>query len=275
MRPTRTNVWLGILVVVVASLAACGGSGDKTSTTNTTTTRHVSARLRGAVPPAAANSEPAVQLRGAPTASMDQFLTYVVNNVDAYWASTFKANNVGFEPFVNYNWMPSGQSFTTACPDKNGDASTNDTTLEYCSNDDTIYVSQKAAVDLWNGLYNGPDSKTGPDRGAADFGVAYVVAHEYGHEIQSEKGVRATGGVVINLELQADCYAGAWANSVWRQGLLEDNDVDEAIRTVNFVGDYDYLAPDQHHGTPEERKAAWELGYNSGDPAQCEAQYIP
>jgi predicted metalloprotease len=70
------------------------------------------------------------------------------------------------------------------------------------------------------------------------------------------------------LELQADCMAGLWGNSVYRQGKLEPGDVEEAISTVMAVGDFDLNNP-QHHGTPEQRRAAWLAGYETGDPSRC------
>jgi hypothetical protein len=62
--------------------------------------------------------------------------------------------------------------------------------------------------------------------------------------------------------------AGLWGNSVYRAGKLQPGDVQEAISTVMAVGDFDLNNP-QHHGTPEQRRAAWLIGYESGDPARC------
>ena len=70
------------------------------------------------------------------------------------------------------------------------------------------------------------------------------------------------------LELQADCMAGLWGNSVYKEGLLQPGDVEEAISTAQAAGDFEYGNP-QHHGTPSQRRAAWLLGYRSGDPARC------
>ena len=70
------------------------------------------------------------------------------------------------------------------------------------------------------------------------------------------------------LELQADCFAGAWGNSVYKQGLLKPGDIEEAIGTALAVGDFD-VNNAQHHGTPDERRAAWLLGFESGQPSKC------
>jgi uncharacterized protein len=67
--------------------------------------------------------------------------------------------------------------------------------------------------------------------------------------------------------------AGLWGNSVYREGKLQPGDVEEAMSTATAAGDFD-VGNVQHHGTPEERRAAWLDGYRSGDPATC-ARYVP
>ena len=131
----------------------------------------------------------------------------------------------------------------------------------YCPADDTIYVAQRFADRILG-------------RGG-DFGLAYVIAHEYAHNVQQELGWFRQGRelAVRPFELQADCMAGAWGNSVYRAGRLTPGDVEEAMRTAYAVGDFDRLDP-QHHGTPEERREAWLRGYRSGDPSACQV-YVP
>jgi hypothetical protein len=72
----------------------------------------------------------------------------------------------------------------------------------------------------------------------------------------------------MNFELQADCYAGTWANSAYQDNRLDDGDVQEAIDAALAVGDFDASSP-MHHGTPEQRAEAWNTGFESGDPATC------
>jgi predicted metalloprotease len=142
--------------------------------------------------------------------------------------------------------------------------------------DDTIYIAQEFAAALWQGVVHGlPGERAGFGHAAGDFGVAYVVAHEYAHNVQHELGIfgRATGPTAEPLELQADCLAGAWGNSVYRRGLLEPGDVQEAIGTALAVGDFE-LGSAQHHGTPQQRREAWLLGFEGGNPSACE-RYVP
>ena len=106
-----------------------------------------------------------------------------------------------------------------------------------------------------------------------DFSVAYIVAHEYGHQVQDELGLFEQYGQQIPtkaFELQADCYAGTWAKSAYEENRLEDGDVQEALDAALAVGDFD-AGSSGHHGTPEQRKEAWTSGFEAGDPSACSA----
>ncbi len=191
---------------------------------------------------------------------VDEFLTTVIGNIGAYWAETLRDNGLP-EPSVFYVWVPPGREADSACGPAGDDAAF------YCPADDTIYISQRFASELWDGVAQG---LPGTGRAAGDFGVAYVVAHEYAHNLQAEFGIfdQVRGSTARPLELQADCLAGAWGNSVYRRGLLEPGDIEEAIGTALAVGDFD-VGNAQHHGTPEERRAAWLLGFEGGRPSDC------
>ena len=83
---------------------------------------------------------------------------------------------------------------------------------------------------------------------------------------------RSVGGSAA-FELQADCLAGVWANSVYRAGQLQPGDVEEAQSTALAVGDFE-VRQRGHHGTPEQRRAAWLLGFRAGEPSEC-SRYVP
>ena len=74
------------------------------------------------------------------------------------------------------------------------------------------------------------------------------------------------------FELQADCYAGTWAKSAYEENRLEDGDVQEALDAALAVGDFDASNP-SHHGTPEQREEAWNMGFEAGDPSSC-SEYL-
>ena len=205
---------------VLAAAAACVGALSVTA-------------VAEAAPPDVAA---AAYIPPHPPENMADFMTMVIEDVDAYWAN--------FN--VNYNFMLPGQTASTACgPVGEGNAA-------YCSADDTIYFSQGYATDLWN--------RTG------DFGTAVVIAHEYAHNVQYELGYskqQLGHSSSMPTELMADCMAGMWANSAYSRGLLEGTDVEEATTTFYSMGDFAFDNSD-HHGTPEQRSNAFLTGYNTG-----------
>ncbi len=214
---------------------------------------------------------PQVRSRGrnAPT-TVEAFLTDVLQNVDRYWTRTFRAAGLP-EPRVRYDWIAPGAIALTGCG-----APADDSVALYCPADDTIYVGQQFAAELYEGvLENLPGESAGYGRAAGDFAVAYVVSHEYAHNLQQELGVfdnRVTPDA-RPFELQADCMAGTWAYSVFAEGDLEPGDLEEATNAALAVGDFD-VGNAQLHGTPDERRAALVAGFRSGDPSICES-YLP
>ena len=129
--------------------------------------------------------------------------------------------------------------------------------------------------------------------GGGDFAQAYVIAHEVGHHIQTLTGVadkmaamRARGenmegdnGLSVRQELQADCYAGVWANRAQQQyHWLETGDVEEALATASAIGDdrlqkqsRGTVVPDSFtHGTSEQRVRWFRAGFEGGQPSNCD-----
>ena len=103
---------------------------------------------------------------------------------------------------------------------------------------------------------------------AGDFAAAFVLAHEFGHAMQARLPRQEGFGVLV--ELQADCFAGAWARDVQNQGLLEAGDLDEATLAVFSARDVPGTAftDPRAHGSGFERTRAFADGYESG-PSQC------
>lgn len=105
-----------------------------------------------------------------------------------------------------------------------------------------------------------------------DFALAYVVAHEWGHHLQQVLGILNRSGLTsLQIELQADCLAGVWAFSAWSRQLLEPGDIGEAIRLARRVGDAPGTPANDPgaHGSPTQRAAWFNRGYNGGNPARC------
>jgi predicted metalloprotease len=216
-------------------------------------------------------TSPTVRSRGRnePT-TIEAFLTDLLRDIDRYWTLTFEAGGLP-EPRVRYVWIAPGALVLTGCGEPAGDSA-----AFYCTVDDTIYVAQQFAADLYAGVVQGlPGESAGYGRAVGDFAVAYVLAHEYAHNLQHELGVfdnRVTADA-RPFELQADCMAGNWAHSVYEEGLLQPGDLQEATDAALAVGDFD-VGNAQHHGTPEERRDALLAGFESGEPAAC-ARYVP
>jgi predicted metalloprotease len=145
----------------------------------------------------------------------------------------------------------------------------------YCPADQKIYIDLSFFDEL------------GQRFGAAgDFAMAYVIAHEVGHHIQTLLGTsqqvsRLRGRVPeeeynrnsVKLELQADFLAGVWAHYVQGKGLLETGDIEEALRAANAIGDdrltQGRVSPDNFtHGTSAQRMYWFKKGFETGDVRQ-------
>ena len=127
---------------------------------------------------------------------------------------------------------------------------------------------------------------------SGDFAAAYVVAHEVGHHVQNELGImdkadeiRAGLGredanaLSVRIELQADCFAGIWANHAQKErNVLEPGDIDEALNAAADVGDdrlqrrsQGYVVPESFtHGTSEQRISWFKRGFDSGQLGACD-----
>ena len=194
--------------------------------------------------------------------------TLMADNEDI-WTKIFEENNLTFEaPKLT---LFSGQ-VQTAC----GGASSASGPF-YCPSDKTIYMDMTFFEEL--------RTKFGAEGG--DFAVAYVLAHEFGHHIQTILGTSAkvrqlqesrneTEGnkLSVALELQADFYAGLWTHYNEKQNaILEPGDIEEALSAANAVGDdaiqkkmQGQVVPDSFtHGTSEQRMYWFNKGFKSGD----------
>jgi predicted metalloprotease len=221
--------------------------------------------------PRAERTSPTVRSRGRNEATtVDAFLTDLLRDIDRYWSVTFEAAGLP-TPQVRYAWVEPGGAILTGCG-----VPADDRAAFYCPGDDTIYVAQRFAADLYEGVVRGlPGESAGFGRATGDFAVAYVLAHEYAHNLQQELGVfdNSVTASAKPFELQADCLAGSWAHSVYEQGHLQPGDLEEATNAALAVGDFD-VGNAQHHGTPAERRDALLAGFRSGEPSEC-GRYVP
>ncbi|WP_151978467.1 neutral zinc metallopeptidase [Acinetobacter soli] len=165
----------------------------------------------------------------------------------------------------------------------------------YCPGDQKVYIDTQFFKEMRQQMgISGDKNQTELSRQdqAGDFAQAYVVAHEVGHHIQNLLGISSqvqraqaqanrtqANQLSVRLELQADCFAGIWANrNQERTQFLEAGDVEEAMDAAQKIGD-DYLqkratgqvVPDSFtHGTSQQRMHWFETGLKSGDLNQCD-----
>jgi predicted metalloprotease len=180
----------------------------------------------------------------------------VVNDLDAFYRDVFSYTDFNYQtPGIVV--VAGGDSAMSAC----GPAQTGFLGF-YCPPDQTIYLDEPFLLEL---------------QGQADFAAAFVIAHEWAHHVQTscvfirvDPGDQPDGWnevYSIDLELMADCFAGAWALDVDTRGMLEPDDVEEAMQfTVDRLGDPQFIGEydPQAHGSADQRVQAFLLGYESG-----------
>jgi uncharacterized protein len=206
-----------------------------------------------------------------PERDLKDFSTYVFTDAQKTWEQTFKRAG---QPYEHARLVLYRGGVNTAC----GSASSAVGPF-YCPGDQIVYLDLSFYGDLQNKLGAG-----------GDFAWAYVIAHELGHHVQQQLGTSEevtrlrrdqredANELSVRLELQADCYAGVWGNTVYKQGDLEKGDVREALRAAGAVGDdrlqrqaTGEINPDSFtHGTSEQRRSWFEKGYESGDANACD-----
>ena len=205
-----------------------------------------------------------------PQSETDEQLSYIVDSIQTFWASTFSASGRDYPETKLVLFDGATQS---AC----GPASAA-TGPFYCPSDKKVYL------DL--GFFDELQSRFGAEGG--DFAMAYVVAHEFGHHIQTVLGISEQvqqvsaqdpgqrNSLSVRQELQADCLAGVWANSA--SSDLQAGDIDEALSAASAVGDdriqqstSGRIDPESWtHGSAEQRVAWFTTGYRSGNSDDCD-----
>ncbi len=205
-----------------------------------------------------------------PQSDTDQFLAYVVSDIQDHWAATFSAAGRDYPETRLVLFDGATQSGCGSASAATGPF--------YCPADQKVYL------DL--GFFAELESRFGASGG--DFAIAYVVAHEFGHHIQTVLGVSDAvqqqagqdssrrNDLSVRQELQADCLAGVWAHSAASD--LEAGDIDEALSAASAVGD-DRIQQSTGgridkeswtHGSAAQRTAWFTTGYRSGNVDDCD-----
>ncbi len=250
------------LLVIIAVNVIGGGSGAGFD---------VPGLGAGATAPGAGSPQP-LPPGEDPQADLKDFSAYVFDDAQDVWRGAFARGERRYDTakLVLY----SDAVRTDGCG-----SATSAVGPFYCPADERVYLDLSFYGEMRRQL-----------GASGDFAWAYVIAHEMGHHVQRLTGTSSTvdrlsrsdpaeaNELSVRQELQADCYAGVWAATVYREGALEAGDLDEAFNAAEAVGD-DRLQeratgsvdPDSFtHGTSEQRRAWFERGYRSGDPADCD-----
>jgi predicted metalloprotease len=216
--------------------------------------------------------QPAVSTRAARPASpaedeLRHFVAVVLAETEDVWTGIFRQNGREYRD-------PTLVLFTDQVQSACGTAGSA-TGPFYCPGDQKVYIDLAFYRDLKQRL------------GApGDFAQAYVIAHEVGHHVQRLLGISdkvhsaqsrmsrsQANDLSVRLELQADFFAGVWANQAKNKGLLEAGDIDEALGAASAVGDdrlqrqsQGRVVPDSFtHGTSEQRVRWFRKGLDTGD----------
>lgn len=196
--------------------------------------------------------------------SYEVFTRKVLGSTDDVWANVFQRNNLTYT-------KPRLVLFRQATQSGCGIATTQ-VGPHFCPEDDTIYLDETFFDEL----------RTRFGSNVGQVAQAYVIAHEVGHNVQKQLGVFDNGQAMdtstsIDIELQADCYAGVWAYAQAQNDLFQTGDIEQALSAAAAVGD-DHIQESSGmrvnpetwtHGSSAERVNAFNIGYTTGQPSMC------
>ncbi|WP_413363948.1 neutral zinc metallopeptidase [Lysinibacillus sp. 3P01SB] len=243
---------IGIIIALIFTLLNGGDAGDVLDTVSKSITQ---------------NGSPTEEY--TPTAQEEElaeFVSVVLADTEDVWQQVFEEEELNYQ---NPTLVLFTDSVSSGCGYQNAAVGP-----FYCPADHKLYIDLSFYEELKN-RFQAP----------GDFAMAYVVAHEVGHHVQTLLGysqkVHGLNGQVSQaeyneqvkrLELQADYLAGVWAHHVQNEGYLEAGDFEEALTAANAIGDdtlqmeaQGYIVPESFtHGTSEQRMRWFKKGYENG-----------
>ncbi len=209
---------------------------------------------------------------GEASDEMKQFVSTVLAETEDTWSGIFQAEG---QKYTNPKLVLFSGGISSAC----GYASTASGPF-YCPGDQKVYLD----TDFFDQL----SQQFGA---SGDFAEAYVIAHEVGHHVQNLIGVlpkfnqmrqsmsqEDANHMSVQVELQADCFAGVWGHFTAQKGVLERGDAEEALNAAKQIGDdtlqrrtQGYVVPESfNHGTSEQRQKWFAAGFKSGKLQDCD-----
>ncbi|AHV97537.1 neutral zinc metallopeptidase [Paenibacillus sabinae] len=235
----------GIIIYLIITLLG-GNPGDILDSITTTTT---STQTSGEYQPSEQEQE------------LAKFVSVVLADTEDVWSEVFRQKGLTYE---NPKLVLYTDSVQSACG-----TSSSAVGPFYCPGDHKLYIDLSFYDELQQ-RFQAP----------GDFAMAYVIAHEVGHHVQTLLGttdkyasrMQQDNAYQVRFELQADYLAGVWAHYAQDKNLLEAGDIDEALNAASAVGDdtlqekaRGYAVPETFtHGTSEQRKTWFNKGFESG-----------
>jgi len=202
------------------------------------------------------------------------FTRRVLGSTDKTWSAIFEGSGLTYP-------IPELVLFRGATNSACGGANSQ-VGPHYCPLDETIYLDETFFDEL--------TSRFGAEGG--DVAEAYVIAHEVGHHVQKRLGVmeqvqslqqqassqEEANELSVRLELQADCFAGIWANSIRDEGVFLPGEINEALDAAAAVGDdriqqavTGQVSPERWtHGSSAQRVEWFTVGFDTGDASACD-----
>lgn len=255
-----------IIAIIVALLGGGGGSGLEDILTQLEPAQPT--------PGGASPLDPATD----PQADMADFMSVVLDDNNAMWSEIFSSSGRQYQ-------NPQLVLFTGFAESGCGGA---DSRMgpHYCPLDQRIYLDMDFFAEL--------SSRFGA---SGDLAPAYVLSHEVAHHVQNLLGINErvrslqqqnpgeANELSVLLELQADCFAGVWASTIYVGALesgenlaLDPGEISEALEAAAAVGDdriqmatQGRIDPESfNHGTSEQRQSWFQAGYDTGDPNACD-----
>jgi hypothetical protein len=229
--------------------------------------------LQGGAPPPAPTQSAPPRMPSGPAARDEtkEFVVRILGDTEDTWSTLFRQMGKEYRAprlvlFRNAVESACGLASSAAGP-------------FYCSADSRVYLDRSFFEDLAR-RFAAP----------GEFARAYVIAHEIGHHVQNQLGImekvapqRGRAGearsnpVSVQLELQADCFAGVWGHFARRRNLLEPGDVESGLGAAAAIGDdriqrqsRGHVSPESFtHGSSAQRVRWFRAGLDSGDVRQC------
>jgi len=253
----------GVILVVVFALLSRGGGGGGSDLSDILSAGFPQAPAA----PAGQDGPPGPD----PDADLKLFVGQVFNDTQDFWVTTFEGSD---EEYREATLQLFDTEVGSACGGARAEIGPH-----YCPGDDTVYLE----LGFFRQLGQEFDAP-------GDFAQAYVVAHEVGHHVQNVLGTSdevrrlqnddpsRANQYSIRLELQADCYAGVWAKTVYDRGLLDPGDIEEGLNAAAGVGDdriqeraTGRVDPEGwNHGSSEQRQRWLRRGFDGGRADACD-----